>query len=149
MSTVRYEENRIVKGQTTKSNLHGWKLTTNVTIDFEGADEKTIRALAADAAVIRFRQKTGVKDLPEAEAEKMLKDAVIKVADLGKIERVKHAESDAEKKLKLETRKALALIIAEVGPDEYKAHEMRYTAKAMRNALEVIENEAMENGEEV
>jgi hypothetical protein len=149
MSTVKYEENRIIKGQTTKSNLHGWKINSNVTVDFEGADEKTIRALAADAAVIRFRQKTGVKDLPEADAEKMLKDAVIRIADLGKIERVKHAESDTEKRLKIETRKQLALLITEVGPDEYKAHEMRYTAKAMRLALEVIENEAMENGEEV
>ena len=95
---------RVTFGHVTKTIDGEIALTT--TFDLSKVTVERMLKRAADAELIAWRAKSGIKQMTTAEAEKQLQNAVIDCSLI--TERVKHVETEEEKALKEAVKGLLA-----------------------------------------
>jgi len=127
---VNVEKKTVTIGHETKT-IDG-KVTLTTTFDFSNVSMDRLLKRAADASLITWRAGVGIKGITTAQALETLSD---KTVDCSKTqERIKRVVSEEEAKV-------TKLV------QGYMARGMKFTA-AMRAALQDIENEELEKGEE-
>jgi Xaa-Pro aminopeptidase len=129
--TIDVDRRIVTFGHETKTIDGSIILTTS--FDFSKVDLKRLLKRAADAELIAWRAKSGIKGLTTAEAEKTLQNSMIDCSAV--VERVKHVKSESEKKLE-EAR-------AKMGPAAFD----RLLQEFLKNATESEAQDEMEQGE--
>lgn len=134
---VDVEKKTVTFGHETKT-LDG-SIVITTTFDLSNVDLKRLLKRAADAELIAWRAKSGIKGLTTVEAKEL--DNV--TVDCSKVtERVKHVETEEEKKIKA----AVQAIMSGKGGDTASLKELMDRAAALIKAREEAE---MDAGEEM